>query len=299
MSETDTSTKTIFITAFVVLGSGMLAAITLSVLAYTDKKKTTTTVTQNQPVAAGSANRDLLTQGKNMSINYVNDSYLIGLTPDINVTSVAASSISTNQLNIPKIPAGSMLCADASGNLVNFAGNTENALKFLAQSENGTPTWESPGASTGRPMTVNSFDENLSVTLGGTPGTALLTDTSISVNWQGQLSAVRGGAGLSGYAVGDMLYADSQTTLRALNSNASPTRKYLSSVADAPSWSEIDANDISGAVPVSKGGTGEISFTDGQIMIGSSTGSTLLKSTLSGTENQVIVTNGSGSITLS
>lgn len=50
---------------------------------------------------------------------------------------------------------------------------------------------------------------------------------------------------------------------------------------------------------VSDGGTGQTSFTDGQLLIGNSIGNTLSKATLTGTTNQVNITNGNGSITLS
>jgi hypothetical protein len=52
-------------------------------------------------------------------------------------------------------------------------------------------------------------------------------------------------------------------------------------------------------IAVNRGGTGQTSYTDGQLLIGNSTGNTLAKATLTGTSNQVIVTNGAGSITLS
>lgn len=52
-------------------------------------------------------------------------------------------------------------------------------------------------------------------------------------------------------------------------------------------------------VSVVNGGTGQTSYTDGQLLIGNSSGNTLAVSTLSGTSNQVTVTNGHGSITLS
>lgn len=52
-------------------------------------------------------------------------------------------------------------------------------------------------------------------------------------------------------------------------------------------------------VTVTGGGTGQTTYTDGELLIGNSTGNTLTKATLTGTANQVVVTNGSGSITLS
>lgn len=52
-------------------------------------------------------------------------------------------------------------------------------------------------------------------------------------------------------------------------------------------------------IAVNKGGTGQTSYTNGQLLIGNTTGNTLDKATLTGTANQVVVTNGGGSITLS
>ena len=57
--------------------------------------------------------------------------------------------------------------------------------------------------------------------------------------------------------------------------------------------------DVTGVLPVANGGTGSGSYTDGQLLIGNTTGNTLAKGTLTGTANQVIVTNAGGSITLS
>jgi len=51
------------------------------------------------------------------------------------------------------------------------------------------------------------------------------------------------------------------------------------------------------AVAVDKGGTGQTSYTDGQLLIGNTTGNTLAKATLTGGSN-VTVTNGSGSISI-
>jgi len=53
-----------------------------------------------------------------------------------------------------------------------------------------------------------------------------------------------------------------------------------------------------GTLGVIGGGTGQSSYTDGQLLIGNSTGNTLTKANLTGTSNQITVTNGSGSITL-
>lgn len=60
------------------------------------------------------------------------------------------------------------------------------------------------------------------------------------------------------------------------------------------------ASDItSGTLDVDHGGTGQSTYTNGQLLIGNTTGNTLAKATLTGTSNQVTVSNGAGSITLS
>ena len=54
---------------------------------------------------------------------------------------------------------------------------------------------------------------------------------------------------------------------------------------------------LSGTLAVANGGTGQISYTDGQLLIGNSTGNTLAKGTLTAGTG-ISVTNGAGSITI-
>ena len=54
---------------------------------------------------------------------------------------------------------------------------------------------------------------------------------------------------------------------------------------------------LNSPLPVAFGGTGQTSFTDGQLLIGNSTGNTLTKATLTAGAN-VTITNGAGSITI-
>jgi hypothetical protein len=59
------------------------------------------------------------------------------------------------------------------------------------------------------------------------------------------------------------------------------------------------AANVTGTVAVANGGTGQTTYTNGQLLIGNTTGNTLTKATLTGTSNQITVTNSTGSITLS
>lgn len=57
------------------------------------------------------------------------------------------------------------------------------------------------------------------------------------------------------------------------------------------------ASEVTGILPVPNGGTGQSTFTDGQLLIGSTTGNTLAKATLTQGAG-IAITNGGGSITV-
>ena len=78
-------------------------------------------------------------------------------------------------------------------------------------------------------------DTNVTLTLGGSPNTALLAATSLTLGWTGQLSTTRGGTGLSSYAVGDIVYYAAGTALSKLPIGA--VDRVLTSTGSAPQWS--------------------------------------------------------------
>ena len=66
-------------------------------------------------------------------------------------------------------------------------------------------------------------------------------------------------------------------------------------VGTAINW--FSALSLGSALPVASGGTGQTSYTNGQLLIGNTTGNTLTKAALTA-GNNISVTNGTGSITL-
>jgi hypothetical protein len=68
-----------------------------------------------------------------------------------------------------------------------------------------------------------------------------------------------------------------------------PANALLAAVSLTLAWA--------GQLAVSRGGTGQSSFTNGQLLIGNSTGNTLTKSTLTAGAN-ITITNAAGSITI-
>jgi len=60
---------------------------------------------------------------------------------------------------------------------------------------------------------------------------------------------------------------------------------------------DLATSDVTGTLPVANGGTGQTTYTDGQLLIGNSSGNTLTKATITAGTG-ISVTNGNGSITI-
>lgn len=153
---------------------------------------------------------------------------------------------------------------------------------------------------------TNAFNLGSSVISGGTwqggtiqpgyGGTGLTTfggadkalySTGVDTLTAGKLPIEAGGTGQTTQQAAINALVGSQTANRVLRSDG--TNMTLSQVALA--------TDVSGTLPVSNGGTGQTTYTDGQLLIGNTSGNTLTKATLTqGTG--ITVTNGAGSITI-
>jgi len=148
-----------------------------------------------------------------------------------------------------------------------------------------------------------------------TSGGALYA-TSTSSLTSGTLPTTSGGTALSTYTTGDVIYASATNTLAKLPIGT--TGQVLTVSGGIPAWSTVASNvssfqtSLSGLTPSTattgavtlagtlgpaSGGTGQTTYTDGQLLIGNSTGNTLAKSTLTAGTG-ISITNGSGSITI-
>jgi hypothetical protein len=99
--------------------------------------------------------------------------------------------------------------------------------------------WISLMPYTGGAALTRTNDTNVTLTLSGSPSTALLAATSLTLGWTGQLSAARGGTGIASYAVGDILYASGATTLARLADVATGNVLISGGVGAAPSWGKV------------------------------------------------------------
>lgn len=114
----------------------------------------------------------------------------------------------------------------------------------------GDGTWAS-AAPAGAALTKTD-DTNVTLTLGGSPATALVNAASLTLGWTGTLVETRGGTNQSTYALGDILYASAANTLSKLTGQITTTRKFLRQtgtgvVSAAPAWDTLLASDIPGS----------------------------------------------------
>ncbi len=153
-----------------------------------------------------------------------------------------------------------------------------------------------------------------SITTLGTITSGIWNSTPIGLAYGGTNTDLSASA-----AVGDILYANTATSFARLADVALGNVLLSGGVGAAPSWGKINlTSHISGVLPIINGGTNSSAvlnnnrimvssgdaiieapaLLDGQLLIGSSA-ALPVASTLTGTLNQVNITNGAGTITLS
>jgi hypothetical protein len=137
----------------------------------------------------------------------------------------------------------------------------------------------------------------------GTLGTSRLSGSYTGVTGVGTLTAgtwnataigaVYGGTGLTSYAVGDLLYADTTTSLAKLADVAVGNALISGGVGSAPSWGKIGAaTHIDGTLPIANGGTNSTATpTAGGVSYGTGTAFAF---TSAGTSGQILTSAGSG-----
>jgi hypothetical protein len=140
----------------------------------------------------------------------------------------------------------------------------------------------------------------------GTLGTSRLSGSYTGVTGVGTLTAgtwnattigaVYGGTGFASYAVGDIVYADTTTSLAKLADVAVGNALISGGVAAAPSWGKIGlATHVDGTLPIANGGTNSTATpTNGGVVYG--TGTAQAYST-AGTSGQVLTSAGAAAPT--
>jgi len=136
-----------------------------------------------------------------------------------------------------------------------ITSNAMTDLMYFGQSPYGVGndaamTFSNFSAQFGAPYTAAALtktdDTNVTLTLGGTPATALLHAASLTLGWTGQLGLTRGGSNASLTASNGGIIYSTATAMAVLSGTATANLPLLSGATAAPSW---------GAFALSLGGT--------------------------------------------
>jgi hypothetical protein len=131
----------------------------------------------------------------------------------------------------------------------------------------------------------------LPVASGGT-GSTSTTYCSLTANVTGTLPVANGGTGVTtSTGSGSVVLSTSPTFVTPIL--GTPTSVTLTNGTGLPL-----TTGVTGTLPVANGGTGQTTYTDGQLLIGNTVGNTLAKATLTAGSG-VSISNGNGSITIS
>lgn len=198
---------------------------------------------------------------------------------------------------------GTLTLAGAATGFQSFSvignGNTTYyciASQGSSEWEVGIGTYTSAGTTLARTTVLASSNAGSLVALSaGTKDVFVVYPSGRAVAVDGTTFATYG----MGATQGDIVYASATDTFSRLAKDATATR-YLSNTgaSNNPAWAQVNlANGVTGTLPVANGGTGQTTYTDGQLLIGNSAGNTLTKATLTAGSN-ITITNGAGAITI-
>lgn len=263
----------------------------------------------------GTTNRISLSNGDGIAANP---------TIDIDAAYVGQTSITTlgtittgtwDATTIATTRGGTGLTSYATGDtLYASAINTLSVLTIGASAtylrSNGTiPAWSTiPGTEVTGAALTKVDDTNVTLTLGGTPTTALLRAASLTLGWSGQLAVSRGGTGVSTFGgTNTLLYTTATDTLSSVAT--ANTSALVTSSTGVPSWtSGTVANrvlrtdgttitfsqvalttDVSGRLPFAN-----LTQGSARSVLGVTGNATADVASIQGTANQVLVVNGAG-----
>jgi len=143
------------------------------------------------------------------------------------------------------------------------------------------------------PLAANLASGELAINI--TDGKLFYKDNANAVQVIGWkvVPATAGGTGQTSYAVGDLLYADTTTSLAKLPDVATGNALISGGVSTAPSWGKIGlTTHVSGTLPTANGGTNLTSFTANGVVYASSTSALATGTGLTFNGSDLFVANG-------
>ena len=132
-----------------------------------------------------------------------------------------------------------------------ITSNASTDLMYFGQSPYGggndaAMTYANFSAQFGTPYTASALtsvnDTNVTLNLGGSPSTALLHATSLTLGWSGQLSLTRGGSNASLTASNGGVVYSTASAMAILAGTSTANQVLVSGANSAPSWSSMTLN---------------------------------------------------------
>lgn len=231
---------------------------------------------------------------------------------DTNVTLTLGGSPSTALLNATSLTLGwtGLLAGSRGGTGVNngsntatYAGNLNFANSFttsgnfaVTQTYTGATNVTFPTSGTlattsqiptGAALTKTD-DTNVTLTLGGSPSTALLNAASLTLGWTGQLGVSRGGTGLAAITAHNLIIGNGTSAATLLAPSATSGVPLISQGSSAdPAY---------GTAVVAGGGTGITTTTAYGLIAGGTTATGAFQNAGTGTSGQLYVSGGNAAL---
>lgn len=213
------------------------------------------TTTVNVSASAAPATGNILVATSATAATWQAPSYVLGLT-------VTAPIVNTGTAQNPIIGLTTPLDL-AYGGTGSAAAGVAGAVVFAAST---TAYGQTAAGSAGQVLvSAGAATPVWSTNIAGNAG-----------NVSGVVAAVNGGTGQSSYAVGDLLAADTTTTLSRIADVATGNALISGGVSTLPTWGKIGlTTHIAGILPVANGGTGVATLTSGNVLVGNGTGAVI------------------------